>query len=145
MEKTGILLCIFVGHFVAAQSAVNNWDATFPQEFPEFPEFFDNLIPSPFKRNFAFTPYDTIFSSWQTRTPDFHMLGEWPSILNVPRVEVFCDESRLTVRVGKTFNGAMMTGEEMQLGDGCYRNRELPNQFVFIYSLDECGTSRVVS
>ncbi|KAE8289713.1 hypothetical protein D5F01_LYC11420 [Larimichthys crocea] len=32
----------------------------------------------------------------------------------------------------------------MQLGEGCYSNSELPNQFVFTYSLDECGTVRVM-
>ncbi|KAJ4939276.1 hypothetical protein JOQ06_028732 [Pogonophryne albipinna] len=62
----------------------------------------------------------------------------------VPRVEVFCDESKLTLLVDKRFNGVVLTGEELQLGGGCYSNGELPNQFVFTYSLDECGTTPVL-
>ncbi|KAG8013567.1 Zona pellucida sperm-binding protein 3 [Nibea albiflora] len=102
------------------------------------------MMPLPFKRHFDFPPYDTIFSSWRTRTPDFHMLADFPPIMNVPRVEVFCDEAKLTLLVDKRFNSIVLTGEEMQLGEGCYSNSELPNQFVFTYSLDECGTARVM-
>lgn len=142
MGAIELFLCVFVGHFTAVHSVMNEQDATFTQDFPGLVE---NLIPFPFKRNFDFTPYDTIFSSWRTRSPDFHMLGDLPPIMNIPKVEVFCDESNLTVLVGKRSNSVMLTGEEIQLGGGCYSNRELPNQFVFTYSLDECGTTRVVS
>lgn len=142
MGAIEIFLCVFAGHFIAVHSVMNEQDVAFTQDFPGLVE---NLIPFPFRRNFDFTPYDTIFSSWRTRSPDFHMLGDLPPIMNIPKVEVFCDESNLTVLVGKRSNGVMLTGEEMQLGDGCYSNRELPNQFVFIYGLDECGTTRVVS
>ncbi|XP_018553389.1 zona pellucida protein C [Lates calcarifer] len=134
-----IFLCLFVGHSVAVQSVIKEQDATFPQSFPGF---FESLRPFPFERNFDFTPYDTIFSSWRTRTPDFHWLAEFPPIMDVPRVQVFCDESRLTVLVDKKSYGVMLTGEEIQLGDGCYSNGERPNQFVFTYGVDECGTAQ---
>ncbi|GLD56235.1 zona pellucida sperm-binding protein 3-like protein [Lates japonicus] len=62
--------------------------------------------------------------------------------MNVPRVQVFCDESRLTVLVDKKSYGVTLTGEEIQLGDGCYSNGERPNQFVFTYGVDECGTAQ---
>ncbi|XP_044023878.1 zona pellucida protein C [Siniperca chuatsi] len=138
MGTVELLLCVFVGHFIAAQSVINEQDAMF---FQALPGFFEDIVPFPFKRNFDFTPYDTIFSSWQTRTPDFHMLAELPPIVNVPKIEVFCDESKLTLLVDKRSNGVTLTGEEIQLGDGCYSNGALPNQFVFTYSLDECGTT----
>lgn len=135
-------LCIFVGQFVAVQSVIKAQDGAFAQNSPSF---FENLMRFPFERNFDFTPYDTIFSSWRTRTPDFHMLAELPPVMKVPRIQVFCDESQLTVLVDKRSDGVMLTVEEMQLGDGCYSNREQPNQFVFTYSVNECGTSHVVS
>lgn len=142
MGTIELFLCLFLGHFIAVQSVINEQDATFPRDFPGF---FGNMMPRPFKRNFGFAPYDTIFSSWRTRSPDFHMLADFPPIMNVPRVEVFCDEAKLTLLVDKRFGGVVLTGKEMQLGEGCYSNSELPNQFVFTYSLDECGTVRVVS
>nr|XP_046268476.1 zona pellucida protein C [Scatophagus argus] len=141
MGATEIFLCLFVGHFIAVQSLINEQDDIFPRDFPGF---FENIVPFPFKRSYDFTPYDTIFSSWRSRVPDFHMLAELPPIPNVPKVMVFCDEYKLTLLVNKRSNGVTLTGEEIQLGDGCYSNRELPNQFAFIYSLDECGTTRVM-
>ncbi|XP_074517215.1 zona pellucida protein C [Sebastes fasciatus] len=131
MGTIEIFLCIFLGHFIAAQSVIKKQDDT----------FFHDIRPFPFERSFDFPPYDTIFSSWRTRKPDFHMLAELPPIMIVPRIEVFCDESKLTLLVDKSSNGVVLTGEEIQLGAGCYSNRELPNQFVFTYSLDECGTT----
>lgn len=77
--------------------------------------------------------------------PDFHMLADLPPIMNVPKVEVFCDESKLTLLVDKMSNGVPLAAEEIQLGDGCFSNRDLPSQFVFTYGLDECGTTPVVS
>ncbi|XP_070699034.1 zona pellucida protein C [Pempheris klunzingeri] len=141
MGTVEIFLCVLFGHFIAAQSVIKEQDVTFPQEIPGF---FENFMPFPFKRNFDFTPYDTIFSSWRTRTPDFHMLAASPPIMNVPKVEVFCDDSELTLLVDKRSNGVALTAEDVQLGDGCYSNGELPNQFVLTYSLDKCGTTRVV-
>ncbi len=142
MGTMEVFLCIFVGHFIAVQSVITEQDATFRQDFPGF---FESVMPFPFRRNFDFTPFDTIFSSWRTRTPDFHMLGEFPPMMHVPKIEVFCDESKLTLLVDKRSNRGVLTGEGMQLGDGCYSNGELPHQFVFTYSLDECGTVRTVS
>lgn len=140
MGTVEILLCIFVGHFIPVHSAIEQ-DAAFSQAFPGF---FENILRFPFERNFDFTPYDTIFSSWQTRTPDFHMLAELPPIMKVPKVQISCDESQLTLLVDKRFNGVTLSGDEVQLGDGCYSNRELPNQFVFTYSFDQCGTTHSV-
>lgn len=142
MGAISIFLCIFVGCFIAVRSVTTDQDAPFPQDFPGF---FEILRPVPFGRNFDFAPYDTIFSSWQNRAPDFHMLGELPPIMNIPKIEVFCDESKLTVMVGKKTNSVLLTTEQIQLGDGCHSNGELQNLFVFTYGLDECGTTRVVS
>ncbi|XP_017268982.1 zona pellucida protein C [Kryptolebias marmoratus] len=130
------VLLIFLGHFVTAQSFRRLEDAMFPQDFGGF---FDNNWPFPSDRSF-----DTLFSSWRRWSPGLHMLGEIPPITNVPRVQVFCDETKLTVVVDKKAYGLMLTGEEMQLGDGCYSNKELPNQFVFAYDLNQCGTTPVL-
>ncbi|XP_049917993.1 zona pellucida protein C [Epinephelus moara] len=156
MGTTEIFLCLLLGHLISAQSVIRKQAPPFFEDVPgyfgnfrPFPKMrpfhhimpFDNMRPPPFERNFDFTPYDTIFSSWRTPSPDFHMLVELPPIMIIPRIEVFCDESKLTVLVDKRSNGDTLTGEELQLGDGCYSNRELPNQFVFTYSVDECGTT----
>ena len=143
MGLVGTFVCILVGHLVSVRSGIiNRHDATLSGDFPGF---LDGFEPLSFERNFDFSPYDTIFSSWQPGGPDFHMLDDLLPILNVPRVQVFCDQSQLTVLVDKRSNGAMLTAEEIHLGDGCYSNRERPNQFVFTYSVDECGTTLAVS
>ncbi|XP_058471523.1 zona pellucida protein C isoform X2 [Solea solea] len=70
------------------------------------------------------------------------MHAELPPMMNVPRMQVFCDESRFSVLVDKRINGAVLTAEELQLGNGCSSNGERPNQVVFTYSVDECGTTQ---
>ncbi|XP_029316766.1 zona pellucida protein C [Cottoperca gobio] len=140
MGTIEIFLCVFITHFISAQPVIKKQDATF---FQDIPGVFD-VRPFQFERNLDITPYDTIFSSWRSLRPDFHMLAELPPIMIVPRVEVFCDDSKLTLLVDKSSNGVVLTREELQLGGGCYSNRELPNQFVFTYSLDECGTTPVM-
>lgn len=142
MGTRELALCVLLGHFLAVQSVIKEQDATFPQTFPGF---FDHAVPFPFERNFPFPPFDTIFSSWRSRRPGFHSLARLPPLMNVPRVRVSCDESSLTLLVAKKANGVTLTADEMQLGDGCRSNRELPNHFVFTYRLDECGTVRGVS
>lgn len=142
METVGILLGVFVGCFVAAQSMVHIEDSTFPREFPSP---FEGVAPLPFQSNFVPIPNHVIFSSWPMLSSDLRMPEEWPSIPDVPRVEVSCDDSRLTVLVWKDLGGVTLTAEDVQLGDGCYRTAELPNQLVFSYNLDECGTTHVVS
>ncbi|XP_042244490.1 zona pellucida protein C [Thunnus maccoyii] len=137
MGTAEIFLCIFVGNFIPVHSVIQQ-DAAFSQAFPGF---FKNIMRFPFERNFDFPPFDTIFSSWRSRTPDFHILSELPPIMKVPRVQVSCDESQLTLLVDKRLNGVTLNGDEIQLGDGCYSNGELPNQFVFTYSFDQCGTT----
>uniref|UniRef100_A0A8C4DCV8 ZP domain-containing protein n=1 Tax=Dicentrarchus labrax TaxID=13489 RepID=A0A8C4DCV8_DICLA len=87
MGAIDIFLCVFVGHFIAVQSVVREQDTRIPQHFPGF---FDNIMPFPFKRHFDFPPYDTIFSSWRTRAPDFHMLAEFPPLIGLPQVEWDC-------------------------------------------------------
>ncbi|AWP16743.1 zona pellucida protein C' isoform 2 [Scophthalmus maximus] len=126
MGPVGIVLCIFVGHFVSVHS---------------FPGFFDPPVPFPLERNFDFPPYHSIVSSWPAGSPDFHVLAELPPFTHVPGVQVFCDESQLSVLVDKRADGAALTAEDVQLGDGCYSNGERPHQYVFTYSVDECGTS----
>ncbi|KAG7226279.1 hypothetical protein INR49_003030 [Caranx melampygus] len=71
------------------------------------------------------------------------MLADMAPNMNIPRIQVFCDESQLTVLVDKRSYGVVLTAEEIQLGHGCYSNREQPNQFVFTYSVNECGTAYV--
>ncbi|XP_041828006.1 zona pellucida protein C [Melanotaenia boesemani] len=134
------VLCIFLGRFIAAIS-LGYEDAMFPHDFESFLEN-DKLFP--FERNIDFLPFDNIFSSWRTWAPDFSMLAEFPPTMNVPRVQVFCDESKLTLLVDKKSSGLTLTKEEMQLGNGCYSNKELPNQFAFVYDLDQCGTTLVL-
>ncbi|XP_054470138.1 zona pellucida sperm-binding protein 3-like [Anoplopoma fimbria] len=132
MGEIEIFLCLILGHYITAQSVIKNQDATF---FHDVPGFIDGIVPLPFERNFDLPSHG----------PAFHMLSELPPIPFVPRVEVFCDESKITILVDKrSSNGFLLTGEEIQFGDGCYSNRELPNQFVFTYSLDECGTTPVM-
>ncbi|KAK5857158.1 hypothetical protein PBY51_010420 [Eleginops maclovinus] len=141
MGSIQIFLCVSLAHLIAAQLVIKKQDATF---FQDVEQLVDNIRPFPFESNFDFTPYDTIFSSWRTLHPDFHKLAELPPTMIVPRVEVFCDDSKLTLLVDKSSNGVILTREELQLGGGCYSNRQLPNQFVFAYSLDECGTTPVM-
>ncbi|XP_028251799.1 zona pellucida protein C [Parambassis ranga] len=131
-------LCIFIAHLVAPQSVRKYQDATFSQDYAAFLE----NVPFPSERRFDLPPYDTIFSSWRTRTPDFHMLSEFPPIMSAPRVQVFCDESKLTLLVDKRAYGFQLTGEDVWLGDGCYRTREVLHQFIFTYGFDQCGTTR---
>lgn len=138
-----IFLCIFVGHCVVAQPVIKEQDDR--MFFQNLPGFFDNLMSPEFERNFDEKPYDTIFSSWRTWAPDFHMLADMAPIMNIPRIQVFCDESQLTVLIDKRSYGLVLTAEEIQLGHGCYSNGEQPNQLVFTYSFNECGTTRVVS
>lgn len=139
MGTAGLFLCLFAGSFVAARALISE-DGTFSQHRPQF---FESLFR--FEDNFDFPKYDTIFSSSRTRRPDFHMLGELPSIPGVPKVDVFCDDVKLTVLVGKRAGRVLLTADELQLGDRCYRSHDLPNQHVFAYGVDECGTTRVVS
>ncbi|XP_065822605.1 zona pellucida protein C [Labrus bergylta] len=133
-------LCMFAGHVITVQSVIHELDARFPHDFAGF---FDHIRPFPIEGNLDLFPYDSILSSWHP-TPDFNMLAELPPIMNIPQVEVFCDDSKLTLLVDKRSNGVKLAGEEIQLGNGCFSNGEMPNQFVFTYSLDECGTTRVM-
>lgn len=107
------------------------------------PHFFENLFR--FEENLDFPTYDTIFSSSRSRRPDFHRMGELPSVAGVPTVDVFCDDGRLTVLVAKRAGHVLLSADELQLGDGCSRSHDLPKHHVFAYGVDECGTTRVVS
>ncbi|KAF7202101.1 transcript variant X2 [Nothobranchius furzeri] len=128
---------LFLGHCFAARSFGRPEDTLFPQDFGGF---FDNNWLFPFDRNFDFPSFDTFFSSWRSWNPDFHMLAEFPPVVNVPRIQVFCDETKLTLLVDKNAFGLTLTTGDIQLGDGCYSNKELPNQLGFVYNLDQCGT-----
>lgn len=139
MGTAGVFVCVFVGYLAVARAVILE-DGVFLQYRPQL---FENLFL--FEENFDFPKYDTIFSSSRTRGPDFHMLGELPPIPGVPKVEVFCDDKQLTVLVGKRAGSVVLAADELQLGDRCYRNHDLPDRHVFAYSVDECGTSRVVS
>ncbi|KAF3701414.1 Zona pellucida sperm-binding protein 3 [Channa argus] len=139
MGTAELFLCILVCRLITVES--NQQDVMFSQDLPEFSE---NLMLPPLEGNFDFTPYDIILNSWQSQTPDFNLLAESPPIVAVPRVQVFCDDSKLILLVDKSSNGVVLTKEEIQLGDSCYSNRELPNHFVFTYTLDQCGTTPVM-
>ncbi|CAK6968036.1 zona pellucida protein C [Scomber scombrus] len=141
MGTVEIFLCLFVGHFIPVHSVIQQ-DAAFPQAFPAFPGFFGNVLHLPFKRNLDFPQLNTMFSSWRTPFPDFHMLA--PPMMSVPKVQVSCDKSQLTLLVDKRFNSVTLNEEDIQLGDGCNSNKELPNQFVFTYSFDKCGTTHTM-
>ncbi|XP_012717571.2 zona pellucida protein C isoform X1 [Fundulus heteroclitus] len=126
---------------IAVQSFQRPEDAMFPQDFPGP---FDNNWLFPFEGNLDFPPLDTIFSSWQKWSPDFHMLAEFPPTMNLPRVQVSCDETKLTLLVDKKAFGLTLTAEDIQLGNGCYSNKEEPSHLVFDYNLDQCGTTPVL-
>ncbi|KAM4543224.1 zona pellucida protein C [Odontesthes bonariensis] len=135
------VLCIFLVHFIAVNSFMGYEDDMFPLDFGGF---FETDGPFPFEPNFDFLPFDDDFSSWKTWIPDTHMFAEFPPIMDIPKVQVSCDESKLTLMVDKKAFGLMLTRENMQLGDGCYSNKELPNQFVFSYDFNQCGTTLVL-
>lgn len=131
MGARGLFLCVCVGHFVAVFSN-------------DVPEYVDNLESFPLGNRLDFAPYDTVFSSLRSWSPDFHRLVDLPPAGIVPKVQVLCDETKLTVLVDKSTNDFLLSGEEIQLGHGCYSNGDLPEHFVFTYSFDQCGTNYVV-
>lgn len=141
MGTTQISLCVFLGCVIAVQSVLYH-NGRFTQDVVGV---YENRVPFSFGRNFDFTPQSTIFSSWRSWTPDFHRLAGLSPFLNVPRVQVYCDASTLTVLVDKSVSGLKLTGEEIQLGNGCFSNGELANEFVFTYGFGECGTTPMVS
>ncbi|XP_031583917.1 zona pellucida protein C [Oreochromis aureus] len=140
MGTTQISLCVLLSCFIAVQSVLYH-NGRFTQDFVGV---YENRVPFSFGRNFDFTPQDTIFSSWRSWSPDFHRLAGLSPFLSVPRVQVYCDASTLTVLVDKSVGGLKLTGEEIQLGNGCFSNGELANEFVFTYGFDECGTAPMV-
>lgn len=136
------VLWSFLCCFITVQSFHRLDDLMFHQDFQS--PFDDNWF-FPFEGNLNFPSFDTIFSSWKKWSPDFHMLAEFPPIMDVPRVQVFCDETKLTLLVDKEAFGVALTAEEIQLGNGCYSNQEEKDQLVFIYNLEQCGTTSIVS
>nr|XP_057947116.1 zona pellucida protein C [Doryrhamphus excisus] len=135
MEVLKLLLCVLVSHLFWIHST----EAVFSQHVPGF---FQNILPSPFKISNNFNPFDTIFSS--LRAPEFDVFAELSSMMEVPDVQVYCDESELILLVDKRMGDVTLKREEIQLGDGCYSNSELPNQMMFTYSFDQCGTSHEI-
>lgn len=142
MGVVEVSLCVFVAHFVCVFSVAGGHDVT---PFNRFPGLLPHFDPFPFDGNLEFSPHDGIFSSWKTWDPEFHLFPDWPSITTAPRIHLFCNESHLSVEVDKRLGGVTLAADEVQLGDDCYNNGQRANQFVFIYSVDECGTSRAVS
>ncbi|XP_028294421.1 zona pellucida protein C [Gouania willdenowi] len=130
----GLFLSFFVKGLVDAQFVRKYRDVAFPTDYPGF---LDNSLPFSFERRFDFTSRDPFFKSWWT--PDLSVFAEFPLTVQ-PRVQVFCDDSKLTLLIDKKSFGLEWTEGEMQLGDGCYPNGELPFQYVFSYSYDQCGT-----
>lgn len=141
MGTTQISFCVFLGCVIAVQSVLYH-NGRFTQDVVAV---YENRVPFSFGRNFDFTPQGTIFSSWRSWSPDFRRLAGLSPFLDVPRVQVYCDASTLTVLVDKSVSGLKLTGEEIQLGNGCFSNGELANEFVFTYGFDECGTTPMVS
>lgn len=141
MGTTQISFCVFLGCVIAVQSVLYH-NGRFTQDVVGV---YENRVPFSFGRNFDFTPQGTIFSSWRSWTPDLHRLAGLSPFLNVPRVQVYCDASTLTVLVDKSVSGLKLTREEIQLGNGCFSNGELANEFVFTYGFGECGTTPMVS
>ncbi|XP_056445982.1 zona pellucida protein C [Gadus chalcogrammus] len=89
-------------------------------------------------------PFDTMFSSWQSSRPDFHMLTELPPFMSLPNVQVLCNRSQITLLVDRAYGGVQLNGDEVQLGKGCNVNGVLDNQFVLTHDHTKCGTIRVV-
>lgn len=132
-----ICLCLIFVTFLPVKSNVDERIAKISGGF------IGNILPLQAEGDY-YIPYDTIFSSWLTETPNFHMLGELPPHMKFPKVQVFCNRSQLTLLVDKRFHGVLLKEEELQLGDGCYSNGHLENQLVFTYDFVQCGTNHVV-
>ncbi|XP_029900375.1 zona pellucida protein C isoform X2 [Myripristis murdjan] len=129
MGKLGIFLYLVVGIFIPVQSTIEE-QVKFSRDYVK------NLLPFPIERNF-----DTIFSSWRSRTPAFHMLAELRPRLRAPRIQVFCNRSQVTLLVDKRLSGVTLNREDVQFGDDCYSNGDLENQLVFTYHFAQCGTN----
>ncbi|XP_061700787.1 zona pellucida protein C [Syngnathoides biaculeatus] len=88
--------------------------------------------------------FNTIFNPWRARIPEFGMFAMRSLVMKVPAVQVYCDESELTLFVDKRMGAATLNREDIQLGDGCYSNSELAGQLMFTYGHDQCGTRHEV-
>ena len=135
------LLCFGTGTLLPFHSTLESQIAALSQEV------FEDVFRFPADMDFQ-VPYDTMFSSWKSSRPDFHMLTELPpfmSLPSLPSVQVLCNRSQLTLLVDKAYGGVKLNGDEVQLGNGCNVNGGLENQFVLTYDHKECGTTRMVS
>ncbi|XP_077402082.1 zona pellucida protein C [Vanacampus margaritifer] len=127
MDVLEVVLCVFVSHLML----VHLTKAT----------LFQNILPFSYEMNNDLT---SIFNPWRARVPRFALLAELSPIVKVPSVQVYCDESELIVLVDKKLGDVTLNRDEIQLGDGCYSNSELPRQLMFTYGYDQCGTSHEV-
>ncbi|XP_069053961.1 zona pellucida sperm-binding protein 3-like [Lepisosteus oculatus] len=66
-----------------------------------------------------------------------------PAIGGTRGVAVWCDSSRMYVRVNRLFFGFSCRPSEVTLGN-CSVSRTTRSYFYFIYGLHECGTERLV-
>ncbi|XP_034051092.1 uncharacterized protein LOC117531994 [Thalassophryne amazonica] len=136
-----LFLCLVIlGHFIVVPALNEEQNNLFSSDFPGF---WDNVLGFPIRRSFDFSN-DGVFSTWRTQVPDGSMLATLPLYVNVPTVQVSCDEFRLNVLVSKRLGAVTLREEELQLGNGCSSNKQFPNHFVFTYNLDQCGTTLVV-
>ncbi|KAF6717921.1 Zona pellucida sperm-binding protein 3 [Oryzias melastigma] len=141
MGTLQLFLCIFFCHIISAESHLRYDDDSVV--FRDFGGVLENKL-FPFDRDFELLPFNDIFGSWRNWPPAFHMDPGFPPFMNAPRVQVSCDEDKLTVVVDKKTFGLALTAADVQLGDNCRSNTELPDQLVFSYQLDECGTKSVL-
>ncbi|RVE56993.1 hypothetical protein OJAV_G00211990 [Oryzias javanicus] len=141
MGMLQLFLSIVFCHILSAESHLRYDDDSV--DFRDFGGVLENEL-FPFDRDFEFLPFHDIFGSWRNWPPAFHMDPGFPPFMNAPRVQVSCDEHKLTVAVDKKTFGLALTAADVQLGDNCRSNTELPDQLVFSYQLDECGTKSVL-
>ncbi|XP_077477404.1 zona pellucida protein C [Stigmatopora argus] len=122
MAALEVIWCAFLGHFL-----LFHWAQT---------ASFLNVRPLPYEISSDFISFDTIVNPWRVRVPDFGP--------RIPAVQVYCDESELILLVDKRLGEFTLNRAEIKLGDGCYSNSELPNQLMFTYGYDQCGTNHEV-
>uniref|UniRef100_A0A3P9I2E5 ZP domain-containing protein n=1 Tax=Oryzias latipes TaxID=8090 RepID=A0A3P9I2E5_ORYLA len=139
MGTLQLFLSIVFCHIISAESHLRDDDSVV---FRDFGGVLENEL-FPFDRDLELLPFNDIFGSWRSWPPSFHMDPGFPPFMTAPRVQVSCDEQKLTVVVDKKTFGLTLSAAEVQLGD-CHSNTELPDQLVFSYQLDECGTKSVL-
>ncbi|XP_051942456.1 zona pellucida protein C [Hippocampus zosterae] len=120
-----VLWCAFVGHILLVPLT----EAA----------FIPSILPFPYEMA---SDFNAILNPWSARLPGFGTSADISSVMKA--VQVYCDERDLILLVNKRLADVTLHRDEIQLGDGCYSNSELPSQLMFMYGYDQCGTSHDV-